>query len=116
MIPKYWQVFVEGNDLIGSELEIPASEDLSGLGIDMKIMPLEQCLSETNECYPGIAASKKGFFSVGMCLEGSGDYYYINTNDGKGGPMYRIYHDAVENERLDKDAVDKVLQNYDSIH
>lgn len=102
--------------MIGGDFEISEDEDLSELGADLKIMSIEQCISEETECYPGIAALKENYVPVAMCLAGSGDYYYIRTTDGVNGPLYRIYHDAVNNEEIENNGIEKVLKNYSSLH
>jgi len=65
--------------------------------------------------YPGIVAVKDNYVPVAMCLVGSGNYYYINSNDGVAGPLYRIYHDAVEGEKISSDGIEKVLESYESL-
>ena len=112
MIPEFWHNFVAENDLLEREIEIDEDRDLSELGIDLKIMTFEQAISEANEAHPGIEASKSGYFPVGMCLVGSGDYYYIDTAQGEGGPLYRIYHDSVIADEIARDGIVKVLESY----
>ena len=115
MIPEYWRNFVTENEIIGCDFEVPEDEDLSELGADLKIMSIEQCISEATECYPEIVALKEGYVPVAMCLAGSGDYYYIKTTEGKHGSLYRIYHDAVDGEKIAINGIDKVLNNYASL-
>ena len=78
-------------------------------------MNIEQCISEATECYPGIAAVKVSYVPVAMCLTGSGDYYYIRSTEGENGPLYRIYHDAVNGEHIEQDGIEKVLNSYASL-
>lgn len=111
MIPEFWCKFVVENDLLGKEIEVAEEADLSGLGADLKIMTWEQAKSESTECHPGIEAAKRGYFPVAMCLEGSGDYYYINAQR-ENGPLFRIYHDSVVGEELDESCVEIVLESY----
>jgi hypothetical protein len=115
MIPKYWSQFTESNSLIGKDIDINETSDLSGMGIELQIMLDEQCIDEATKAWPGIGVFKDGYFPVGMCLCGSGDYYYINTNDGASGPLYRIYHDAVSETGYEKSAIEKVLNNYEQL-
>ena len=57
-----------------------------------------------------------GYVPVASCLIGTGDYYYINVNDGPGGPLYRIYHEAVgEHGYKANEAVAVVLSNYERL-
>ena len=112
MIPDYWRNFVIQNDLLEREFEIDEENDLSELGVDLKIMTIEQSISESTECHPGIEALVSGYFPVAMCLTGSGDYYYINTIEGEAGSLYRIYHDSVRDGALANDGIEKVLHSY----
>ena len=115
MVPEYWKLFIESNELIGKIFELSEDDDLSEMGADFQIMNEKQCISEATEAYPGIVAIKLGYFPIAMCLEGSGDYYYIKTNEGNSGALYRIYHDSVVGDSLGPDGIDKVLNHYESL-
>lgn len=115
MIPNYWRNFITINDIIGCDFEVSEEDDLSEVGADIRIMSIEQCMSEATECYPGIAALKDGYVPVGMCLAGSGDYYYIKIVEGENGSLYRVYHDAVVGEKISSNGIEKVLNSYASL-
>lgn len=115
MIPEYWHTFITENEMIGCDFEISEDDDLSELGADLKIMSIEQCVSEATECHPGIEAFKKNYIPVAMCLAGSGDYYFIRSTDGAKGALYRIYHDAVNGDNINENCIDKVLNSYASL-
>ncbi len=115
MTPEYWQDFVAINDIVGKAFELDEKSDLSTMGADMNIMTEAQCIDEATECYPGIIAVKTDFIPVAMCTIGSGDYYYINKRDGKSGALYRIYHDAICDDELETDGIEKVLENYEQL-
>ena len=115
MIAEYWQQFVMSNHISEKDFEIDEESDLSGLGGDLRIMTAAQSEDEAKNFYPGIAAAKKHYLPVAMCLAGSGDYYYINKNGGRGGPFYRVYHDSVNNDEIEEDGIDKVLDNYENL-
>ncbi len=115
MIPAYWRNFIAVNDIIGCDFEVSEEDDLSELGADIRIMSIEQCISEATECYPGIVAVKEGYVPVAMCLAGSGDYYYIKITEGENGSLYRIYHDACDGEKIESNGIEKVLNNYESL-
>jgi hypothetical protein len=113
MIPNYWKAFVESEDFEEIDFEIPEEKDLSGIGADLSIMSEDHILDEMNKAHPGIIVKKDGFVAVGSCLTGSGDPYFININDGKDGPLYRIYHDSVYEGDYEREAaVVKVLESY----
>jgi len=50
-------------------------------------------LSESVECYPGVAILRAGFVNIASCSMGSGDPYFISVHDGVDPPLYRVYHD-----------------------
>jgi len=118
LIPEYWKEFLKTNSLIGQCCEIPEELDLSELGGDFKIYGENEILNEANDFYPGLAVKKDGFIPVASCLQGSGDPYFININDGINGSLYRIYHDG---QMIDEhtynlnDAVNVVLKNYSDL-
>ena len=113
MFPDYWVEFLESNGLIGKDVEVPEESDLSGLGIDMRFATEDQSRDEAENCYPGVAVFPHGYVPVGLCLVGSGDPYFINTDDGPNGPLYRVYHESSAVEPLDLDnMVDVVLKDY----
>ncbi len=92
---------------------VPEEVDQSGLGVDLTFLTSEQSIDEAENCWPGIGVARDGYIPVASCLCGSGDYYYIKTSDGEAGPLYRIYHDAVNSEDYDpNEAVAVVLQSY----
>lgn len=116
MFPHFWVNFLDENDLHGQFVELSEELDLSGLGVDLMFLTASQSIDEATNCWPGIAVSKDGYVPVGSCLCGTGDYYYIRSNDGKAGPLYRIYHDAVdENGYEHDDAIAVVLQSYEDL-
>jgi hypothetical protein len=111
--PKYWSDFLAAHDLVGREIEIPEGRDLTGLGAEIKVMADDTSREETDDFYPGVVVRADGFVAVGSCWAGSGDPYFINVHDGEGGPLYRIYHDAVSHDAYDRDAaVAIVLKDY----
>lgn len=114
-MPVYWRVFVEANDLLERDIEVPEAADLSDLGAMFRVMTQAQCHSEAVDAFPGKVAACVGFYPVGMCLEGSGDYYYLQTAEGEKGALYRIYHDSVSGNTLSDDGVERVLDRYEDI-
>ena len=116
MFPDYWQAFTRSHDLIGVSASLGEDADLSGLGVELQFLTEAQATEELTECWPGIAVAGDGYVPVAWCSQGSGDYYYINRNDGAGGALYRVYHDAVNNEgRMSADGIVRVLANYEAL-
>lgn len=117
--PPYWTEFLDRHALRGAKVEIPGDADLSGMGGDLQLMDEAQAREEAEDGYPGIVVRADGFVPVGMCLAGSGDPYFIRIGDGAGGPLYRVYHDALvpegEGYRCDADAVATVLASYEAM-
>lgn len=119
MLPKYWIDFIESAGISRKEIHIPASADLSEIddeGLDIYILDDEMSADEAQNCYPGIGVRSSGYIPVAGCQLGTGDPYFINTNEGKGGALYRIYHDEVFDENYDTErAIDKVLNSYEDL-
>lgn len=116
MFPDFWIKFILNNGLAGATVEIPEELDQSGLGIELGFLTLEQSIDEATNFWPGIAVAKDGYIPVGSCLCGSGDYYYIRATDEAAGPLYRIYHDAVDEEGYDpNEAIAVVLRSYEDL-
>lgn len=114
LLPVYWTRFLAAHRIVaGLEVSVPDSVDRSEIGIDMEFLDDAGCRGEMNEAYPGLAVAADGFIAVGSCSIGSGDPYFINVNDGEGGPLYRIYHDAVSEHGYKRsEAVEVVLDDY----
>lgn len=116
MFPDYWVRFVSDKGLVGATVEVPEEQEQSGLGVDLKFLTSEQSIDEATNFWPGLAVAKDGYVPIGSCLRGSGDYYYIRATDGENGPLYRIYHDAVDEVGYDQnDAIALVLPNYEEL-
>lgn len=116
MFPIYWHQFVENNQLPGNSACLDEAIDLSTVRADMLFLTEAQSIDELTTFWPGLGVSKDGYVPVASCSIGSGDYYYINTNDGRNGPLYRLYHDAVgPNGYKTEDAVAKVLDHYEEL-
>jgi hypothetical protein len=48
--------------------------DLSGLGVDLQFLTLDQSIDEATNCWPGLGVAQDGYVPIGSCLCGSGDY------------------------------------------
>lgn len=94
--------------LIGINFTLSAENDESGLGAQLRWMEPDQMRSEATEAYPGVVALSVGYLPVGLCLEGSGDPYFIRLDDAA---LVRIPHDAALEGGLEEDAVETVLSS-----
>lgn len=116
MLPGYWINFIKENKLEGASCKIPPEADLADLdeeGPDLYIMDESMSDEESTKFYPGIYVRKDGYIPVAGCEIGSGNPYFINTNDGENGPLYCIFHDEVTSEGYDSSrAIVKVLESY----
>jgi hypothetical protein len=72
-----------------------ATQDISGLGVELEWMTPNDMLVESLEMYPGIAATALGFIAVGTCLLGSGDPYFVRATSDDDPPLMRIPHDRL---------------------
>lgn len=116
MWPIAWRQFVEQHQLVGTEIEIPETADLSGVGAVLEILSEPASDTEANEHYPGIVVKGDGFVPVGGCTIGAGDPYFLNVHDRQPGPLYRIYHDSVLDATYNRtDAVAVVLRSFDEL-
>jgi hypothetical protein len=113
LLPEYWKSFLAAHQIVaGLEVSVPASVDRSGIGLNFEFLDEAASLVEMQDAYPGLAVAIDGFIAVGDC-SGTGDPYFININDGEGGPLYQIYHDAVSEHGYNRsDAVAIVLDDY----
>lgn len=83
--------------LCGVPFVLAEDQDLSGVGVELQWLTPNQIISEALDMYPGIIVTKMGFIPVGMCLMGSGNYYYIDakSSDPLDPPLVRIPYDGV---------------------
>jgi hypothetical protein len=84
------------------------SDNESKIEIDFQWMDTSQILSEALYCYPGKIALNLGYIPIGMCVIGSGDYYYLKIDDNtrEDPPLVRIFHDEIDdNMKLTKNAI-----------
>ncbi|MFO0549912.1 MAG: hypothetical protein U0271_16075 [Polyangiaceae bacterium] len=93
--------------LCGATVTILPEDDLSQLGVDMRILTPQQMRSEALDCYPGIAAISLGYIPLAMCLEGSGDPYFVDADLR----VVRIPHDAVDGDSLDAERLELVAKS-----
>jgi|SRR5690554_1306602 len=115
MVPHYWIEFITQNELIGEEIEFPWPGE-SDLNAIVEILSLKSILLEATELWPGTAVVQHGFIPVGACSIGAGDQFFINSNDGASGPLYKIDHEQVKVGGLLPDgAVLKMLQHYEEL-
>lgn len=119
--PDDWSAFLDAHALHGACFAVPEDVDASGLGAELQLLTLAQAREEAEDAYPGLAVRAGGYVPVGMCLLGSGDPYFIRTQDGLGGPLYRIRHDAIHPIGADgvvryrEDAIERVLPSYEAL-
>ncbi len=92
--------------IVGLDFSLDEKHDESGMGVEMRVMTASQIIDEGAESQPGITASCAGYLPIGMCLEGSGDPYFLNTRNGA---LVRIYHDLDPSSELGPDSVDSVV-------
>lgn len=116
LLPDYWTRFIHEHGLEQAEISVPEEDDASGVGVDLQVFDEAMATDEATNFYPGIAVAKDGFVPVAGCTLGSGDPYFIDVNDGEGGPLYRVYHDAAGPDGYDRaEAVAVVLKSYEEL-
>jgi len=95
LIPEWFLNVLLDFPLAGCYFELSENLDESELGVSMKWMTPSQIISEATEAYPGIVALPLGYLPVGICMVGSGDYYFIQFKNINL-PLVRIPHEAVD--------------------
>jgi hypothetical protein len=72
----------------------------------------EMMRAEMLEAYPGVAIYKHGYLNVATCSHGSGDPYFINTNEGENPRVLQVFHDVSENyEIIVSEGIDVVAES-----
>lgn len=49
---------------------------------------------ESLQCYPGIALLKQGYINLASCSHGSGEPYFLPTDQGDDPPVYQFDHES----------------------
>ena len=98
--------------LVGLTFVLDVDKDESGLGVEMLWMTADQMLDEAMSAYPGIAAARKGLLPVGICLEGTGDPYFLRLEDGA---IVRVPHNALSSGELDVSRVERIAASIEDL-
>jgi hypothetical protein len=116
MWPPEYKRFIDQHNLNGREIEIPNQNDLSGVGALIELFDEVNSIEESAGAYPGLVVKADGYVPIGGCAIGCGDPYFINLNDPRPGPVYRIYYDLVLDEKYDREqAIARVLNSYEEL-
>jgi hypothetical protein len=107
-LPRVVVALLTEHPLVGLNFTVDDETDESGLGAELKWMDPDEMRSEATEAYPGLVACPLGYLPVGICLEGSGDPYFIRLDDAS---VVRVPHDAAREDGLNEDAVEVVLSS-----
>lgn len=94
--------------LAGAEFSLDPTEDASGLGVALRWMTPQEMVSEATDVFPGKVAAPLGFIPVGICLEGSGDPYFVRLCDLA---LVRIPHEATRGGVLVEASVESVADS-----
>ena len=112
LVPDWYLHLVANRSLAGSSFSVSEDHDRSGLGVELQWMSAEQIIDEATNCYPGIVATSIGYLPFGICLEGSGDPYFLKIGSRPEDTLVvRIPHDAVRDENLDETKIELVTAN-----
>lgn len=94
ILPQWYLNLLMKFRLVGTEFSLSEEKDISEMGVELKWLTPEQTINEAKETYPGILACKNGYLPVGMCLEGSGDPYFLEIVGNNNPKLVRIIHDS----------------------
>lgn len=111
-LPRRWAEILTSYPAAGARLTLAEEDDESGLGAEIQLMDDGQILSEAFDVYPGIVAVTFGYVPFGVCMEGSGDPYFLRTSDGA---VVRIPHDATRNNSLDESQIERVAPSAEAL-
>lgn len=104
-VPASLTSLLTSQPLVGLTFLLGDDADESELGAEFRWMTADQMIDEATAAYPGIAAVTHGLLPVGICLEGTGDPYFVRLDDGA---VVRVPHDAVGDNGLDMSQVQRV--------
>ncbi len=94
--------------LANAKFTLAESDDESQLGAEMRWLSPDEIIDEARNAYPGIAAASHHYLPVGTCLLGTGDPYFVHSDNAEL-PLYRIPHTAVTSaDELFADEVERV--------
>jgi hypothetical protein len=97
-VPAALTALLVNYPLAGLTFLLGVEADDSGLGAEFRWMTADEMIDEATTTYPGISALEHRLLPVGICLEGTGDPYFVRLDDGA---VLRVPHDAVRGGRLD---------------
>ena len=95
LLPKWFIDLLVDFPLTGCYCELSEDLDRSEIGVDMQWMTPSQIISEVTEAYPAKIAIALSYIPIGICMAGTGDYYFIKFN-AIDLPIVRIPHNAVK--------------------
>ena len=95
-VPPWYAQLITTIPLCGLELGWQSSEpDKEYDGVSwLRWLDTENTRIEAMEAYPGLAILARGYLCVGGCSHGSGDQYFISTDEGDDPPLYQIDHES----------------------
>lgn len=112
LAPEWLLKLYSERNLLGTTFSLDDESDLSEMGVELKWMTVEQMVDEATNFYPGITAIKKGYLPFGLCLEGSGDPYFLKIGKGHDDtPVVRIPHDTLADGEIDESSIEFVASN-----
>ena len=113
-LPNWLVKICQKEKLAGCCFSLSEEDDLSEFGVEMRWMTAIEMIEEGSDLVPGCYAIKQGFFPFGMCLEGSGDPYFIKISENNSfehSPVVRIPHDSIEDETICESDIDLVSRS-----
>jgi hypothetical protein len=108
LIPQWYLDLLAKFRLIGTEFSLDEDQDLSELGVELRWMSPEETISEARDTFPGILAVQKGYLPVGICLEGSGDPYFLQISQNTDPEVVRIPHTSCSEDEFDEEKVEMI--------
>jgi hypothetical protein len=95
--------------LADTHFEFTEAQDLSGLGADVRWLPVKHMIGEACDLEPGFTVVRSGFLPFGGCAIGTGDPFFLDMRSGSNDPpVVRVPHDYAGGETYPLDAIEPV--------
>lgn len=109
LVPEWLANALRRYRLAGTNFDLTEAQDLSGLGADVRWLPVKQMIGEACDLEPGFTVVRSGFIPFGGCAIGTGDPFFFDMRGGsQDPPVVRVPHDYAGGETYPLDAIELV--------
>jgi hypothetical protein len=112
LVPDWLTNVLRRYRLAGTEFDLTEAQDLSGLGAEVRWLPVKHMIGEACDLEPGFTVVRAGFIPFGGCAIGTGDPFFFDMRGGSNDPpVVRVPHDYAGGETYPLDAIELVAPN-----